>query len=137
MSTNPPHINAIDLASWDLLKAKAAEDAAREHRLFCESRLIELIGLKEEGTQTIKTDYFKASTTQSMTRNLAEGWFDVLSKEDPAIMEALIKFKTEVSVTGLKALATTNPDAYRRVLPAIVTRPSKPAVKVELLKEVA
>jgi hypothetical protein len=52
-------------------------------------------------------------------------------------MEALIKFKAEISVTGLKTLATTNPDAYRRVLPAIVTRPSKPAVKVELLKEVA
>jgi hypothetical protein len=39
--------------------------------------------------------------------------------------------KPEVSVSELKRLATANPDAYRLARSAIVTKPSKPSVKVE------
>lgn len=138
MHPNPEPVPLdLDQAAWDLLEAKRAEDAARDHCLAMEERVISLIGLKDEGTQSVKTDYFKVSTTQSLTRSLATGWQAALDQEDPAIKDILIKFKPEISVTGLKQLATSNPDAYRRVLPAIVTRPSKPTVKVELLKEAA
>jgi hypothetical protein len=127
----------LDTAAWNLLEAKRMEDDARDHRLAMEEQLIRLIGLKEEGTQTVKTQYFKASTTQSLNRSLAHNWQALLATEDPAITNDLIKYKPEINVTGLKNLATANPDAYRRVLPAILTRPAKPAVKVELLKEAA
>ena len=132
-----PEQQKLNEAAWQLILAKQAEDGARKWRLEAERRVINLIGLKEEGTQSIQTEYFKASTTQSMTRALADGWQAVLGQEDPAIQAQLIKLKPEISVSGLKALATANPEAYRRVLPAIVTKPSKPGVEVEPLQEAA
>ena len=132
-----PQPAPLDLASWELMTAKQAEEAARLHRIECEEKVIELVGLKPEGTTSIKTDYFKVATVAGLYRSLAPGGEDLIEKEGTAIMDQVIHYRPEVSVSGLKALAATNPDAYGRVLKAIVSKPAKPAVKVELLEEAA
>ena len=138
MHPNPEPVPLdLDQAAWDLLEAKRAEDAARDHRLAMEERVISLIGLKDEGTQSVKTDYFKASTTQSLTRSLVPNGLGLIASEGAEVMDTVIRMKPEISVSGLKALAHDHPDIYGRILPAIVTKPAKPAVKVELLKEAA
>ena len=127
----------IDLAAWQLVNAKQAEEAARLHRIECEEKLIELVGLKPEGTQVAKTPYFKISTVQSLTRSLTPEGEALIEAEGIPIFDQVVRYRPEVSVTGLKALATSNPAVYARVIKAIITKPSKPSVKVELLEDAA
>lgn len=132
-----PQPAPLDLASWELMTAKQAEEAARLHRIECEEKVIELVGLKPEGTTSIKTDYFKVATVAGLYRSLAPGGEDLIEKEGTAIMDQIIHYRPEVSVSGLKALATANPAAYGRIIKAIITKPGKPAVKVEPIEGVA
>lgn len=127
----------LDLASWELMTAKQAEEAARLHRIACEEQVITLVGLKPEGTQTVKTDYFKVATVQSLTRSLTPDGEALIEAEGIPIFDQVVRYRPEVSVSGLKALATANPAAYARVIKAIVTKPGKPAVKVEPIEGVA
>ena len=127
----------IDLAAWQLMTAKQAEEAARLHRIECEEKLIEIVGLKPEGTQVQKTPYFKVSTVQSLSRSLTPDGEALIEAEGIPIFDQVVRYRPEVSVTGLKALATSNPAVYARVIKAIITKPGKPSVKVELLEEAA
>ena len=132
-----PQPAPLDLAAWQLVNAKQAEDAARQHRIECEEKLIELVGLKPEGTQTQKTPYFKVSTVQSLSRTLTPDGEELIEAEGIPIFDMIVRYRPEVSVTGLKALATNDPAVYARVIKAIITKPGKPSVKVELLEEAA
>ena len=119
------------------MTAKQAEEAARLHRIECEEKLIEIVGLKPEGTQVQKTPYFKVSTVQSLSRSLTPDGEALIEAEGIPIFDQVVRYRPEVSVTGLKALATSNPAVYARVIKAIITKPGKPSVKVELLEEAA
>lgn len=127
-----PLISPVDEAAWALLEAKRLEDEARQHRLDCEEAIIALVGLAAEGTQTARTDYFKVSTVANLTRTLTKDGENIIEKEGTAIMDQIIRYKPEVSVSGLKQLATRNPDVYQRVIKGIITKPAKPSVKVEM-----
>jgi hypothetical protein len=127
-------MNNLDQLAYALEMAKQHENEARNTRLAAEDALIAAIGLKDEGTQTTKTDWYKVSVTQSLTRSLTPDFAERLDALDPAIFCTLIKMKPEVSVSELKRLATANPDAYRLACSAIVTKPSKPSVKVERIE---
>jgi len=127
----------IDFVAWELLEAKRLEEEARQRRLEVETRLIDLIGVKEEGTTSIKTAYFKASTTGSLTRTLVKDWEGVLAQLPDWVTDTVIRYKYEVAVSGLKEIATKAPNLYAECLKAIVTKPAKPAVKVELLEGMA
>lgn len=128
-----PDVSELDQLSWNLIEAKRMEDEARQHRLNCEEAVIALVGLATEGTQTVRTDYFKVSTVANLTRTLTKDGEDIIEKEGTAVMDQIIRYKPEVSVSGLKQLATSNPDAYQRVIKGIITKPAKPSVKVEML----
>ena len=132
-NAQPSH---LDVAAYALTQAKAAEDAARNHRLACESRLIELVGVKEEGAKSAKTDFYKVSTVGSLTRSLVPNWREILDDDaiDAVSFAAAIKMEPKLSVSGLKQVATANPEAYRAICKAIVAKPAKVAVKVELIE---
>lgn len=127
-------MNNIDQLAYALEVAKQHEAEARDNRLRAEDALIQAVGLKDEGTQTAKTDWYKVSVTQSLTRSLTPDFAERLDSLDPAIFCAVIRNKAEVNVSALKQLATANPDAYRLVCSAVVTKPAKPSVKVERIE---
>jgi len=126
----------LDMAAYALTQAKAAEDAAREHRLACENTLIELVGVKEEGTKSAKTAFYKVSTVGSLTRSLVPNWRELFDDDaiDAESFSAVLKMEPKLSVSGLKQVATANPEAYRAIARAIVSKPAKVAVKVELIE---
>lgn len=125
----------LDRAAFALMAAKDSEQQARQHRIACEQRVIELLGCKEEGSQSEKTAWYKVTTTGSLDRTLVENYGAVLDDLPPEIFNSLIKFKPVLDVRALKTLATANPDAYRVACRAILTKPTKPSVKVELLAQ--
>jgi hypothetical protein len=136
MSTTNVQPSPLDVAAYALTEAKLAEDAARNHRLACENRLIELVGVKEEGTKSAKTAFYKVSTVGSLTRSLVPNWREILDDDaiDAVSFAAVLKMEPKLSVSGLKQVATANPEAYRVICKAIVAKPAKVAVKVELIE---
>ncbi|MFM2054704.1 MAG: hypothetical protein RL456_2741 [Pseudomonadota bacterium] len=123
----------IDELAFALENAKAAEDQARNVRLEAEAALIEAVGLKDEGSQSVKTDWYVVSTTQPISYSFTPA-ADAELKVLPAdVVEAVRKVKYEVSVSGLKKLATANPDMYRLVSAVVIAKPGKPAAKVKRL----
>lgn len=136
MSNTNVQPSPLDIAAYALTEAKAAEEAARNHRLACEAALIELVGVKEEGTKSAKSAFYKVSTVGSLTRSLVQNWREILDDDaiDAVSFAAAIKMEPKLSVSGLKSVATANPEAYRVICKAIVAKPAKIQVKVDLIE---
>lgn len=132
MNTEPTE---LDIAAYELLKAKDSEHQARQYRLACEQRVLDLLGCKEEGSQSTKTAWYKVTTTGILDRALVDDYGTKLDELPPEIFNALIKFKPTIDVRALKALASANQDAYRIACRAVVTKPAKPSVKIERLEQ--
>lgn len=124
----------IDLAAHSYQQAKAAEDTARLARLAAEERLIALIGCKEEGSTSRKTAYYKVATTGKLTRTLIADRVQEAATALGELIDTVIQWKPALSLSGLRALEKANPEAYAAMCKAIVTKPAKPAVKVELIQ---
>lgn len=124
----------LDLAIQSLREAKANEEQARNMRLKAEETILQMVGFKEEGTTTIKTEYFKVSTVGKLTRTLlADELQKVQAEMDPKVFGQIVKYKPELSLSGLKAVEKANPEAYSKFIAALVTKPAKASVSVELL----
>ena len=124
----------LDMLGQHWREAKASEDAARAERVMIEQKLIDLIGCKEEGTQSAKTDWFKISTTGKLTRSLDAAAFDAVRKHVPDEISP-VDYQPKLDLKKLRALEAANPDVYAIVASCITTKPAKPAVRVELLRE--
>ena len=127
----------LDIAAYNLEQAKLAEERARVNRLAAEEMIIALVGAKEEGSKSMKTIWYKLTTTASMNRSLVPNWREILDDDaiDAQSFAAVIKTEPKLVISGLKQVATANPEAYRILCKAIVTRPAKVAVKVEKIKQ--
>lgn len=120
----------IDLAAHALSEAKRAEATARQARIEAEEALIALVGLKEEGTTSMQTDWYKVSTVGKLTRTLK-----ATADTPPDLLEAITRTKRELDVTKLKRLATEDPVRYQAACKWITTKPAKPSAKVELIEQ--
>lgn len=126
----------LDIAAHLYQEAKAAEDEARNARLAAEERLVELVGLKEEGTITHKTAWYKVSTIGKLTRTLIQGGLQSLREAiGDGLFDTIVQYEPKLSLKGLRACESANPEAYHLVARAIVTKPAKAAVKVELIEQ--
>ena len=122
----------LDLICQELREAKAAEDAARDKRIACEQSVIELVGLKEEGSTSEKTQFFKVTTTAKLTRALDASAFMAMRDRIPDGVSP-VDFVPKLDLKKLRALEQANPGIYQLMTQCITTKPAKPAVKVELL----
>jgi hypothetical protein len=125
----------LDLAAWAWMHAKRDEAQARERRLEAEARIIELIGVKDEGSIKEDTFWYTIKTEGSVTRSLTDDFAQRMDGLDPLIFNQIIKWRPSIDVRALKALATSNPDAYRIACAGIEAKPAKPAVKVEAIEQ--
>lgn len=130
IDTTPAAPAAIDELAYALEKAKAAEAAARAERLKAEKALIDVVGLEDEGTRTVKTIWYKISTTAKVTRKL------LAPAEFPdKIYHQIIRVRHELDVTRFKKLALADPRAYAIACTAVEAKPAKAEVKVERIAQ--
>lgn len=120
----------LDELAFELEQRKAAEEAARAERIKAENAIIEAVGLKEEGTKTIKTDWYRISTIAKLSRAFTDH-ADTMPLE---LYNRITKVKQELDPVRLKALATEDPKAYQEVIKHIATKPTKSAVKIERIQ---
>jgi len=124
----------LDIAAQAWAEAKAAEQAANLRRIEAEAKLLELVGAKEEGATTVKTEWFKVQTTGKLTRTLqADKLAEVFNSVPADLYGQVIKSVPSLNLAALRAVEKTNPDVYNAFCRAIVTKPAKAAVTVELL----
>lgn len=126
-------VTELDMLGQHWREARAAEDAARDERVRVEDQIIALVGVKEEGTLSRKTAWFKLSTTGKLTRSLDDKAFLAIRDQVPDEISP-VEFAPKLNLRKLRDLETTHPDAYRLVASCLVTKPAKPAVRVELLR---
>ena len=125
-------LSPIDQAAMNLADAKRAEDEARAHRVECEEAIIALVGVKQEGSMTHKTDLFKITTTGRLTRSLDHPAWNVIAPTLPAdVRDRVVNWKPELSLAALRDIETHNPNVYARLAQAITIKPAKSAVTVD------
>ena len=95
-------------------------------------KIIELMGVKEEGATTEKTGFFKVSTVGKLTRSLDPEAFLAIRDQIPDTISP-VEFAPKLNLKKLHALEQANPDVYRLMASCITTKAAKAAVKVELL----
>lgn len=135
MSAQPqPQPTEIDIAAQALRDAKRSEEDARIARLVAEEDLITLIGVKAEGTTTVKTEFFKVSTVGKLTRSLDEAAFRAIADDIPAAFrDRLVRWKPELVAAEVRHIEHNEPEIYRVLAQALTVKPAKPAVSVELI----
>lgn len=132
MNTNDP--TELDLAAQAWLESKADEQSANLRRIEAEARILALVGAKEEGATTVKTEWFKVQTTGKLTRTLqADKLAEVFNSVPADLYGQVIKSVPSLNLSALRAVEKTNPESYKAFCRAIVTKPAKAAVSVELL----
>lgn len=111
--------------------AKHAEQQANATRLEIEQKLIEHIGVTDEGVTTYQGDGFKVKTTGKLTRTLDDAavsrHWDSLSAE----IQACIKWKPTLDLKTFRALETMRDDLAPVLHQYLTVKPAKPSIAVE------
>jgi hypothetical protein len=125
----------INAAAGRLLAAKAKESEATAERIAAEEQIAGLLPTKDEGTVMTTTDQVKVSVTYSLRRTVDEAALDAVRKAlPPALFSRLFRFKPDINVRELKYVQSNEPEFYAALAQAVITRPSKPSVRVDLIE---
>lgn len=115
----------------DYIAAKAAEAKANKERVAIEEQLIQLLGAKEEGSQTHElTNGLKVTITGKMTYKADMA---VLLQLTTALPESMrpIRQEPKLDETGAKYLRTNEPEIWAMIAPAITIAPAKTSVAIK------
>lgn len=124
----------IDLVS-DYSLARIRLEKAKEDFYRYESELLAAIGHKEEGSMTVHIGDYKCTTTGKINRALDEkAWPKIEAKLPQTLVGMLIRNKPELNLRAFRDLERANPDAYHLVAGAVITKPAKATLKVEVAK---
>lgn len=135
MTAQPKQPTNLDLAAQVWRTAKTQEDEAKAIRLSAEETLLRLVGVKAEGTTTVKTEWFTIKTVGKLTRSLdAARLPDVAQEVSAQLYHKVVLDKPTLNLRALRAVEEANPDAYHIFSRAITVKPAKPSVSVELLE---
>ena len=125
-----PHQQTLEKLANEWRNAKRAEDDARKARIAVEESIISHTGCKEEGSQTFEAGEWKVRVTGKLNRTLDQAAWESIA---PTIPEAMrpVEYAPKLDTKGLRYLENNEPEVYKRVCEAIVTKPGKPAVEVK------
>ncbi len=124
----------LDQLSEEYRAAKDAESLARERRYEVERKISELVGTKDEGQITSKTERFKVTAKHKINRTIdAKKWEEIKDGLDPAIALHLIKYKPSLDLKGYRWIRDNDPAAFAIVSKAITSKPAKVGISVEEL----
>ena len=110
--------------------AKRAEELARDNRIRIEQEMIDLVGCKDEGSETHKAGDWKIRITGKINRTLDVAAWETIAPSIPENMRPVV-YAPKLDTKGLRYLENNEPEVFRRVAEAIVAKPGKPAVEVK------
>ena len=128
----------IDQAAFQLQEAKNRMELVRQDVLNAEQTIIALAGVKDEGTTTQSGKYFKIKTVGKVTRRIDFDALDLLKQKMPeAILSKVFSYKPTIDVKALRQIELNEPEYYNEISRAVIAKPAKVAVTVELVEDAA
>ena len=133
-STEPQ--TSLDELARALQAAKEQLTRAQAAVLNAESAIVSAVGSEDEGSLTVRSDSFKITTTQPITRTVNKTSLDAIRREFPEdLFEAMFDFKPSLNVRLFKECEHLRPEVYRLACKAVTSKAGKVAVRVEALSE--
>lgn len=135
-SMRPVSMNEVADLAHQLMNACLEEEGAKSRRIELEGKLLDLINVKEEGSDTIELpNGFKLTTTGKLSYKLAGA--DALKsiREIGATWTTgltPLKTKTELDETGCKWLRQHAPQLWAQIAKFVEIKPAKTSVKVRV-----
>lgn len=128
-------LKILDALLQALEFAKSEEAKSRESRISVENKIIDLIGAKEEGSQTTTAYNYKVTTTGKLSRRMNWQQFDQVAATITLPIELLpIKTSREIDVQKLATLEREYPEIYANIAECITVKPMKTAITVKSLE---
>lgn len=133
MSALPVPISDVDplvQAVETYIGAKRAEDTAKARRIEAEDRILALLPLKEEGSQTVGVGGYKVTLTGKLSYKC----------DDPKALAEFcagkswpgdwipVKTETKLDETGAKWLRANEPDLWAQLAQFVTVKPAKTRV---------
>jgi len=118
------------LADW--LEQKQIETTANRNRIKIEAEIVAAFEAKDEGAITHKTENYKVTLNQPITRSVDANAWDMVKHRLPENMHP-VSMVPKADAKGMKYLAQNEPTLWASVAEAFTTKPGKVGVKVEKL----
>tara|TARA_R110002110_G_scaffold73459_1_gene194906 strand:+ start:624 stop:1040 length:417 start_codon:yes stop_codon:yes gene_type:complete len=95
-----------------------------------DKKLIAIIGFEQEGSRTYDAGAFKVTTQGKLNRTVDEVKWAAIEQQIPEHLRP-VRTKQVVDLKILRALEMAQPELYRWVCEALVTKPAKTSIKVQ------
>ena len=127
-----PVEDRIDALADRIVQLKGEKQDIQNQIDECQAALIEIVGIKDEGSQSFHTDRYLVGTTQGIVRTLDRTEVLKLADRLPEdTYKNVFTWKPALDLANYRALKDMAPNLASMVDDAITSKPSKPAVKVE------
>lgn len=127
-----PVEDRIDALADRIVQLKGEKQDIQNQIDECQAALIEIVGIKDEGSQSFHTDRYLVGTTQGITRTLNRTEVLKLADRLPEdTYKNVFTWKPALDLANYRALKDMAPNLASMVDEAITSKPNKPAVKVE------
>ena len=95
-----------------------------------DKKLIAIIGFEQEGSRSMDATHFKVTTQGKLNRTVDEVKWAAIKQQIPEHLRP-VRTKQVVDVKILRALEMAQPELYRYVCGALITKPAKTSIKVQ------
>jgi hypothetical protein len=112
-----------------LKAAKAAEEKAKATRLDIETQMVALFAKPVTGEGTHNDEDF--SITWKLNRTVDTDKLSAAYESLPANAQRAFRWKAEVELKNLRALAELDPVSYSAVAEFITSKPAKPTIELK------
>jgi hypothetical protein len=112
-----------------LKAAKAAEEKAKADRLDIEAKMVALFAKPATGEGTHNDEDF--SITWKLNRTVDTDKLSAAYESLPANAQRAFRWKAEVELKNLRALAELDPVSYSAVAEFITSKPAKPSIELK------
>jgi hypothetical protein len=127
-----PVEDRIDALADRIVQLKGEKQDIQNKIDECQAALIDIVGIKDEGSQSFHTERYLVGTTQNITRTLDRTEVLKLADRLPEdTYKNVFTWKPALDLANYRALKDMAPNLASMVDDAITSKPSKPAVKVE------
>ena len=128
------HGNDLKALSTLWLEAKAKETEATHQRIAIENSIIELVGAKEEGSQSTECGDLKITTTGRLSYKADATELLTLTMAWPVDIQPAY-LAPKVDETRLKKLRLYRQDLWRSIASAIEVKPAKTGVLITRIED--
>ena len=129
-------MNALPKLITDWIAAKDAERAANQMRIDIEKQMTQLLPIDgAEGSARAEANGYAVRVSYKVSRSVDTAALQEMWDRLDERAKKAFAWKAEVRTTELRALQDMLPEVYKTVATAIETKPAKPSVTVEPVKQ--